>query len=103
VLGANSNSDHPSPYPTYHPAAIDYPLNPRQFLLVGTGQHSLHELFLNDDLKRLSDARCKRPAALNGSEVIAVHAAEIEEYRSDNGGTGSVCFSLGSRNTARKE
>jgi len=50
-------------------------MNPRQTLPVGTGEHSFNELSLNDDLKRLSEAGCERPAALNCSEVPVGYAA----------------------------
>jgi hypothetical protein len=75
VFGTDSNSDHLSPYPTHRPATIDQPLNPRQTFPVGAGEHSFNKLSLNDDLKRLSEAGCEGPAALNRSQVLVGHAA----------------------------
>ena len=73
--GRTPTPDHPSPYPTHWPATVDQSLNPRQTFPVGTGEHSFNKLSLNDDLKRLSEAGCERPAALNCSEVLVGYAA----------------------------
>ena len=64
MLAADSNSDHASSYPTRRSATVDQPLNPRQIVPVGTGEHSFNKLSLNDDLKRLSHAGCKCPRHL---------------------------------------
>jgi hypothetical protein len=70
VLGTDSNSNHSSSYPPHRPAYIDHPLNPWRSVPVGTGKHPFDKLFLNNDLKRLSYARCKSSAALNGGEMM---------------------------------
>jgi hypothetical protein len=70
VLGADSNSDHPSSYPPHRPACIDHLLNPWQSVPAGTGKYSFDKLFLNNDLERLSYARCESSAALNCGEVM---------------------------------
>ena len=73
MLGADSSSYHPSSYPPHRPACIDHLLNPWRPVPVGTGKHSFDKLFLNDDLKRLSYARCESSAALNRGKMLVAY------------------------------